>query len=168
MILSQFNCFHVYMIGISLMITAPLPSINEQTSDSSVSFSVCTFASLLYIFSQIWRKNCLCRGSLYRLLHRPNNQLDERKRLRMALDAVLLLISLALLLPLFVSSWLCLTKKASQPLQARGMNYLHSCNPVIVHRDLKSPNLLVDKNWVVKVSSPFSFLSNNTYVIISL
>ncbi|KAK4749129.1 hypothetical protein SAY87_026578 [Trapa incisa] len=63
----------------------------------------------------------LPRGSLYRLIHRPNNQLDERRRLRMALDA------------------------------ARGMNYLHSCNPVIVHRDLKSPNLLVDKNWVVKV-----------------
>ena len=35
--------------------------------------------------------------------------------------------------------------------QARGMNYLHNCTPVIVHRDLKSPNLLVDKNWVVKV-----------------
>lgn len=32
------------------------------------------------------------------------------------------------------------------------MNYLHNCSPVIVHRDLKSPNLLVDKNWVVKVS----------------
>ncbi|XVF50487.1 hypothetical protein PTKIN_Ptkin04bG0104900 [Pterospermum kingtungense] len=62
----------------------------------------------------------LHRGSLYRLLHRPNNQLDERRRLRMALDA------------------------------ARGMNYLHNCTPVIVHRDLKSPNLLVDKNWVVK------------------
>ncbi|KAF4373579.1 hypothetical protein F8388_025273 [Cannabis sativa] len=30
----------------------------------------------------------LPRGSLYRLLHRPNNQLDERRRLRMALDAV--------------------------------------------------------------------------------
>ncbi|CAH8381279.1 unnamed protein product [Eruca vesicaria subsp. sativa] len=29
----------------------------------------------------------LPRGSLYRLIHRPNNQLDERKRLRMALDA---------------------------------------------------------------------------------
>nr|KJB34267.1 hypothetical protein B456_006G056600 [Gossypium raimondii] len=29
----------------------------------------------------------LHRGSLYRLLHRPNNQLDERRRLRMALDA---------------------------------------------------------------------------------
>ncbi|KAL3529160.1 hypothetical protein ACH5RR_008482 [Cinchona calisaya] len=63
----------------------------------------------------------LHRGSLYRLLHRPNNQLDERRRLRMAFDA------------------------------ARGMNYLHSCIPVIVHRDLKSPNLLVDKNWAVKV-----------------
>ncbi|XP_042000398.1 probable serine/threonine-protein kinase SIS8 isoform X1 [Salvia splendens] len=63
----------------------------------------------------------LPRGSLYRLLHRPNNQLDERRRLKMALDA------------------------------ARGMNYLHNCTPVIVHRDLKSPNLLVDKNWVVKV-----------------
>ncbi|KAH6805028.1 protein tyrosine kinase family protein [Perilla frutescens var. frutescens] len=63
----------------------------------------------------------LPRGSLYRLLHRPNNQLDDRRRLKMALDA------------------------------ARGMNYLHNCTPVIVHRDLKSPNLLVDKNWVVKV-----------------
>ncbi|CAK7349609.1 unnamed protein product [Dovyalis caffra] len=63
----------------------------------------------------------LPRGSLYRLLHRPNNQLDERRRLKMALDA------------------------------ARGMNYLHNCTPMIVHRDLKSPNLLVDKNWVLKV-----------------
>ncbi|MQL88977.1 hypothetical protein Taro_021546, partial [Colocasia esculenta] len=34
---------------------------------------------------------------------------------------------------------------------ARGMNYLHNCMPIIVHGDLKSPNLLVDKNWVVKV-----------------
>nr|XP_043632519.1 probable serine/threonine-protein kinase SIS8 isoform X2 [Erigeron canadensis] len=63
----------------------------------------------------------LPRGSLYRLIHRPNNLLDIRRRLRIAFDA------------------------------ARGMNYLHNCTPVIVHRDLKSPNLLVDKNWVVKV-----------------
>ncbi|KAG9148443.1 hypothetical protein Leryth_016918 [Lithospermum erythrorhizon] len=65
----------------------------------------------------------LPRGSLYRLIHRPNNQLDERRRLRMAFDA------------------------------ARGMNYLHNSTPVIVHRDLKTPNLLVDKNWVVKVGN---------------
>jgi hypothetical protein len=35
--------------------------------------------------------------------------------------------------------------------QARGMNCLHASIPTIVHRDLKSPNLLVDKNWTVKV-----------------
>ncbi|KAF2304346.1 hypothetical protein GH714_030305 [Hevea brasiliensis] len=64
----------------------------------------------------------LPRGSLYRLLHRPNPQLDEKRRMRMALDV------------------------------AKGMNYLHTSHPPIVHRDLKSPNLLVDKNWVVKVS----------------
>lgn len=31
------------------------------------------------------------------------------------------------------------------------MNYLHHRNPPIVHRDLKTSNLLVDKNWNVKV-----------------
>ncbi|CAM6084202.1 unnamed protein product [Calypogeia fissa] len=61
------------------------------------------------------------RGSLYRLLHRPNRELDDRKRIRMAVDV------------------------------AKGMNYLHRCSPPVVHRDLKSPNLLVDKNWTVKV-----------------
>ncbi|XP_021617117.1 probable serine/threonine-protein kinase SIS8 isoform X3 [Manihot esculenta] len=77
----------------------------------------------------------LPRGSLYRLIHRPNNQLDERRRLRMALDT------------------------------ARGMNYLHNCTPMIVHRDLKSPNLLVDKNWVVKVSDfGLSRMKHNTFL----
>ncbi|KAK8645085.1 hypothetical protein V6N13_118938 [Hibiscus sabdariffa] len=63
----------------------------------------------------------LPRGSLYKLLHRPSPQLDERRRMKMALDV------------------------------AKGMNYLHTSHPTIVHRDLKTPNLLVDKNWVVKV-----------------
>ncbi|KAG8059463.1 hypothetical protein GUJ93_ZPchr0002g23247 [Zizania palustris] len=77
----------------------------------------------------------LPRGSLFRLIHRPNNQLDERRCLRMALDV------------------------------ARGMNYLHNCTPVIVHRDLKSPNLLVDKNWVVKVCDfGLSRMKNNTFL----
>ncbi|GAB4834345.1 hypothetical protein Ancab_032599 [Ancistrocladus abbreviatus] len=63
----------------------------------------------------------LPRGSLFRTLHRSNQTLDVRRRLRMALDV------------------------------ARGVNYLHHRHPPIVHRDLKSSNLLVDKNWTVKV-----------------
>ncbi|CAD6251393.1 unnamed protein product [Miscanthus lutarioriparius] len=77
----------------------------------------------------------LPRGSLYRLLHRPNSQIDEVRRLKMALDV------------------------------AKGMNYLHSSHPTIVHRDLKSPNLLVDKNWVVKVSDfGMSRLKHHTFL----
>ncbi|KAF0934160.1 hypothetical protein E2562_023423 [Oryza meyeriana var. granulata] len=77
----------------------------------------------------------LPRGSLYRLLHRPNSQIDETRRLRMALDV------------------------------AKGMNYLHASHPTIVHRDLKSPNLLVDKNWVVKVSDfGMSRLKHHTFL----
>ncbi|KAF4367806.1 hypothetical protein F8388_016629 [Cannabis sativa] len=63
----------------------------------------------------------LPRGSLFKTLHKSNQALDIRRRLRMALDVT------------------------------RGMNYLHRRNPPIVHRDLKSSNLLVDKNWTVKV-----------------
>eukprot|EP00850_Spirogloea_muscicola_P003236 SM000013S26405 [mRNA] locus=s13:279368:284422:+ [translate_table: standard] len=63
----------------------------------------------------------LPRGSLYRLLHRKKDSITWPRCLRMALDT------------------------------ARGMEYLHRSNPPIVHRDLKSSNLLVDKNWTVKV-----------------
>jgi serine/threonine protein kinase len=36
---------------------------------------------------------------------------------------------------------------------ARGMSYLHNSDPIIIHRDLKSQNLLVDDNWRVKGKS---------------
>ncbi|OEL38235.1 Serine/threonine-protein kinase EDR1 [Dichanthelium oligosanthes] len=62
----------------------------------------------------------LTRGSLYKILHRPNCLIDEKRRIKMALDV------------------------------AKGMNCLHTSVPTIVHRDLKSPNLLVDNNWNVK------------------
>nr|CAB3490560.1 unnamed protein product [Digitaria exilis] len=64
----------------------------------------------------------LPRGSLFRLLQKNTGKLDPRRRVHMAIDI------------------------------ARGMNYLHHCSPPIVHRDLKSSNLLVDKNWTVKVA----------------
>ncbi|XP_048571123.1 RGS domain-containing serine/threonine-protein kinase A-like isoform X1 [Triticum urartu] len=64
----------------------------------------------------------LPRGSLFRLLRKTTGKLDPRRRVHMAIDI------------------------------ARGMNYLHSSSPTVVHRDLKSSNLLVDKNWTVKVA----------------
>jgi serine/threonine protein kinase len=67
------------------------------------------------------------RGSLADVLKRARTspllaaQLDWARRLNMALDA------------------------------AKGMLYLHSCAPPIIHRDLKSANLLVDRHWRVRV-----------------
>ena len=60
------------------------------------------------------------------------------------------------------------------------MNYLHQLKPPIVHRDLKSPNLLVDGNYTVKVrfENPVSdillgfpllyFVSNSVRVLSAL
>ncbi|KAL4578765.1 hypothetical protein LXL04_014896 [Taraxacum kok-saghyz] len=79
----------------------------------------------------------LSRGSLYRLLHKhgAKEALDERRRLSMAYDV------------------------------AKGMNYLHRRNPPIVHRDLKSPNLLVDRKYTVKVCDfGLSRLKANTFL----
>ncbi|KAI3460073.1 hypothetical protein Pfo_016736 [Paulownia fortunei] len=79
----------------------------------------------------------LPRGSLFRLIHRPaaGEILDQRRRLRMALDV------------------------------AKGINYLHRLTPPIVHWDLKSPNLLVDKNWTVKVCDfGLSRFKANTFI----
>lgn len=48
---------------------------------------------------------------------------------------------------------------------ARGMNYLHHCSPPIIHRDLKSSNLLVDRNWTVKVADfGLSRIKHETYL----
>ncbi|XP_072963907.1 serine/threonine-protein kinase CTR1-like isoform X2 [Typha angustifolia] len=79
----------------------------------------------------------LPRGSLFRLINRASGReiLDRRHRLRMALDV------------------------------AKGINYLHCLNPPIVHWDLKSPNLLVDKNWSVKVCDfGLSRFKANTFI----
>ncbi|KAG6680341.1 hypothetical protein I3842_13G036600 [Carya illinoinensis] len=83
----------------------------------------------------------LSRGSLYTLLKMPDAGviLDEKRRINMAYDV------------------------------AKGMNYLHQLRPPIVHRDLKSSNLLVDAAYTVKVcdfgvsrSKANTFLSSKT------
>lgn len=46
-----------------------------------------------------------------------------------------------------------------------GMRYLHSRKPLIVHRDLKSPNLLVAKDWTVRLCDfGLSKLKSNTFL----
>ncbi|KAL6651351.1 hypothetical protein ACP70R_010276 [Stipagrostis hirtigluma subsp. patula] len=79
----------------------------------------------------------LPRGSLYRLINKAatGEILDLKRRLRMALDV------------------------------AKGINYLHCLNPPIVHWDLKTPNMLVDKNWSVKVGDfGLSRFKANTFI----
>uniref|UniRef100_A0A0A9CYM2 non-specific serine/threonine protein kinase n=1 Tax=Arundo donax TaxID=35708 RepID=A0A0A9CYM2_ARUDO len=79
----------------------------------------------------------LPRGSLFRLINKASTgeMLDLKRRLRMALDV------------------------------AKGINYLHCLNPPIVHWDLKTPNMLVDKNWSVKVGDfGLSRFKANTFI----
>jgi len=64
----------------------------------------------------------MSRGSLYHILHDKSIELTWDLKRQLLLDA------------------------------ARGMTYLHKSQPVIVHRDLKSHNLLVDQHWRCKVS----------------
>ncbi|KAM5568742.1 hypothetical protein ABKV19_016326 [Rosa sericea] len=87
----------------------------------------------------------LPRGSLFQLLQNKKSKLDWRRRVQMALD---ICINYFVILP-----------------QARGMNYLHHFSPPIIHRDLKSSNLLVDKNWTVKVGDfGLSRLKHETFL----
>jgi len=62
------------------------------------------------------------RGSLWEVLRSRDSALSDGMRHQMALDI------------------------------ARGMSYLHSLQPPILHRDLKALNLLVDKSFNVKVA----------------
>ncbi|KAI3917305.1 hypothetical protein MKW98_027224, partial [Papaver atlanticum] len=91
------------------------------------------------------------RGSLFQLL-RSSSKIDWRRRVLMALD-------------IGCTPYLRRKLKYRNRYFARGMSYLHNCTPPVVHCDLKSSNLLVDKNWTVKVGDfGLSRLKHATYL----
>ena len=70
---------------------------------------------------------------MYKLLHHTTTQLEYRRRLKMGIDV------------------------------SKGMAYLHSATPAIVHRDLKSPNLLVDENFTGLLSPTPQLPNRNSF-----
>ncbi|XP_074576610.1 uncharacterized protein LOC141833126 isoform X2 [Curcuma longa] len=123
-------------------------SKNEYSDDSIVSFRQevslmkrLRHPNILLFMGAVTSPNRLCIVTEFLprgslfRLLQRKTRLDWRKRILMALDI------------------------------ARGMNYLHHSNPIIIHRDLKSSNLLVDKNWTVKVGDfGLSRLKHETYL----
>ena len=70
---------------------------------------ICSLPTLTSVVVAMQRNFHIFNLTFERWCRMPGLVLDDKRRLRMALDV------------------------------ARGMNYLHSCRPPIVHRDLKSP-----------------------------
>lgn len=69
-----------------------------------------------------------------------------------ALPACLLVQSNALpALPAHLHACLPIPSQVQALDAAKGLLYLHSCNPPVLHRDVKSPNLLLDAGFRVKV-----------------
>lgn len=64
----------------------------------------------------------MSRGSLHDVLHNAKIQIPFELQIHLALQA------------------------------AQGMNFLHQCNPPIIHRDLKSHNILLDDKWSARIA----------------
>jgi len=75
------------------------------------------------------------RGSVYDLLHRQRVKLSTEMAINMATDV------------------------------ARGMAFLHSAKPPIIHRDLKTPNLLVTESFQVYVIV-MSYITPKIYMLL--
>lgn len=125
--------------------TASSGSSSGSSGDSGQE-ALCTFIKEVHILSRLRHPNCvlflgvcidrgheaivteyLARGSVYDLLHRRQADGGALPPLKLSLcDSLLLQCS-------------------------RGVLYLHTFTPMILHRDLKSANLLLDDNMCVKV-----------------
>lgn len=93
-------------------------------------------ANILLFIGVVNEQDNLCmvtefmsKGSVFHILHSAPSNPDSTK-LR--------------------SSWSLKLKMMTDT--AHGMNFLHTCDPVIIHRDLKTHNLLVNNDWVTKIS----------------
>ena len=84
---------------------------------------ICLFMAAVVKFPKLCIVTELChRGSLYHILHAKRDKpLPWSRRVRMTAEA------------------------------AQAIQFLHSHRPIIAHLDLKSPNLLVDKDWRCKL-----------------
>ncbi len=73
-------------------------------------------------------------GSLYGLIHNPAVRLTSSQMIKITVEIAL------------------------------AMNYLHQHEPIILHRDLKSSNVLISESWTVKVSEWVVCLPTSMYV----
>eukprot|EP00698_Gefionella_okellyi_P005534 TRINITY_DN15046_c0_g1_i1.p1 TRINITY_DN15046_c0_g1~~TRINITY_DN15046_c0_g1_i1.p1 ORF type:complete len:568 (+),score=109.89 TRINITY_DN15046_c0_g1_i1:114-1817(+) len=105
------------------------PALQELMAEMSAMRSVKNHPNVVLLMGVVFEPptlgivmEYLPRGSLYDLLHRQKQRPSLELATRMALDV------------------------------ARGMAFLHSAQPPIVHRDLKSPNLLITDGFSIKIT----------------
>ena len=111
--------------------------MQDLRSPSIAQFMSCAFeGNAAYIITEY-----MPRGSLYAILHAPSNSGSSHKRRKSREYGTR---------EDTISGWPMMLRMLADA--ARGMTYLHTCRPPVVHKNLKSSNLLVDEFWRVKVS----------------
>jgi hypothetical protein len=117
--------------GLTVAIKELIHSAKEDTISSEMSVLIKVRHPNLVLFMGISQPSVgklhiineyMSRGNLYSVLHDKGIKLDWKRRIQFAIDT------------------------------ARAMNYLHCSKPPILHKSLNSINILIDKEFVAKVS----------------